>query len=243
VTLPRAVNAPELIDEEAHDPRELAQSLGHVAAVNRWLGGTRALLQHVRPFMVPGRVTRILDVGTGSGDLPHSLAQWARVHERAVQIVATDVHPQMVAIARATCANDPEITIEKADARALDFPDSSFDVATLSLTLHHFDDAEQIQILRELARVTRSAVIVNELHRTRLNYAGARLLALTVWRGNRLTRHDGPLSVLRAFTRSELLELCAAAGMNGRIYTRFFQRMILVATPSAKAAAAKTELK
>ena len=102
-------------------------------------------------------------------------------------------------------------------------------IALLSLTLHHFDGTDQVQVLREAARVAGRAVIVNELERCRTNLYGARLLAATRWRGNRLTRHDGPLSVLRAFTRTELAALAAAAGLRvARLERRFFYRLVLV---------------
>lgn len=227
----RAERAPELLDEQDHDPAELAQSLAQVAAVNRWLGGTRSLLAHLTPLLHAESTTRILDVGTGSADLPRRITDWARANSRAVQITATDVHPQMRAIAARACSAYPEIVIEPADALAVPYPNKSFDIATLSLTLHHFDGEQQIRALSELARVTRTAVIVNELRRSRLNYVGARLMALTLWRGNRLTRHDGPLSVRRAFTPDELARLCAAARLGGRVYRHYFQRIVFVGTP------------
>lgn len=227
----RAEHAPELLDEREHDPAELAQSLAQVAAVNEWLGGTRSLLQHLTPLLQPGRTTRILDVGTGSADLPRKIVDWARAHSRDVRIVATDVHPQMREIAAEACKNYPEITIQPADALGLDFESKSFDIATLSLTLHHFDGEQQVRVLRELARVTRDAVIVNELRRTRLNYMGARVMAMTFWRSNRLTRHDGPLSVKRAFTPDELARLGAAARLSGQVYRHYFQRIVFVGIP------------
>jgi hypothetical protein len=98
----------------------------------------------------------------------------------------------------------------------------------LSLTLHHFEHADQIRALREAARVARRSVIVNELERCRPNYWGARLLAATRWRRNRLTRHDGPLSVLRAFTPAELAGLAAEAGLGEcTVDRRYFFRLVL----------------
>lgn len=241
--LVRADHAPELLDEADYDERELEQSLEDVAAVNRWLGGVRAVLKHVSPFMRADRTTRILDVGTASADLPCAVVRWARHNGLTTEIVATDLHPQMLAIARRRCAAFSEITVQSANALALEFGDKTFDVATLSLTLHHFDGDQQVTVLKELARVTRSAVIVNDLRRSRLNYLGAKLLSHTFWHGNRLTRHDGPLSVLRAFLPSDLMEICTRAGMTGRVYSHYFQRLVLVAIPAAHEAAASTELK
>lgn len=228
MSIARARNAPELLDEPTHDARVLRQSLDHVAAVNRWLGGERALLAHVTPLLRQDRVTRLLDVGTGSADLPRAIVSWARRHARRVEIIATDIHPQMREIAREACRGFPEISIEAADAKALAYADRSFDAALLSLTLHHFDEEEQKTILKQLVRVSRESVIVNELLRSRLNYIGARLLALTFWRRNPLTRHDGPLSVLRAFTPDELLQLGNGAGRSAQVYRHFFQRIVMV---------------
>jgi SAM-dependent methyltransferase len=226
--LPRAEHAPELLDEAVHDPHELTQSLGQVATVNKWLGGTGALLRYLAPFLETERPTRILDIGTGSADLPRAVTRWSRRQNRRVEITATDVHPQMRAIATAACASFAEIRVETADALALPFADRSFDVVTLSLTLHHFDGEQQLRVLREAARVARLAIIVNELRRSRINYLGARLLAATVWRGNRLTRHDGPLSVLRAFTPAELLALVQSVGLNASVHAHYFQRIVVV---------------
>ena len=227
-TFPRAEHAPELLDEQHHDPLELAHSLGQVAAVNRWLGGARSLLVHLAPLLRADRTTHILDVGTGSADLPRRIVDHARARDRSVRITATDVHPQMRELAASACHAYPEITVGAADALSLPYDHDSFDVATLSLTLHHFDGEQQLRVLRELARVSRGTVIVNDLERNRLNYAGARLMALTLWRGNRLTRHDGPLSVRRAFTPAELYRLGTDAGMHGEVHRHFFQRLVFV---------------
>lgn len=225
--IPRRHGAEELLDAPVHDPRLLGQSLAHVATVNRWLGGRRALLRALEPRLRDG--TRILDIGTGSGDLPRAVARLARRRAVRVRITATDLHPQMRARAEAECSGFPEITVASADALALPFERDAFDVVLLSMVLHHLDDADAAAALREAARVA-PAVIVNELHRTRLNYAGARLLAGTVWAANPITRHDGPLSVLRAYVPTELDALARAAGLRVlELRRRWFQRIVLVA--------------
>jgi SAM-dependent methyltransferase len=223
----RLDHAPELLDDAAHDPRELEQSLDQVAEVNRLLGGRRAVWLALQPLLGDARTTTILDVGTGSADIPLDIVR--RAGSR-VRICATDLHPQMREIASRRTASQPAITVQAADALALPFDDDAFDVVLLSLTLHHFEDAGQQAVLREAARVARRAVIINELERCRANWYGAQFLARTRWRGNRLTRHDGPLSVLRAFTLPELVAMVGRAGLRvehaGR---RFFYRLVVVA--------------
>lgn len=228
--LPRLDHAREYLDEPLHDPAELEASLDDVAAVNRWFGGRRALLEHLPALLPADRPPRILDAGTGSADLPRAIVAWARRHGRRVRIVAADIHPQTLEIARRRSLPYPEITTAVADARRLPFADRSFDVALLSMTLHHLEGEGQTTALRELARVARCGVLVGELERSWPSYLAARLLAATIWRDNRLTRHDGPVSVLRAFTAAELLALARRAGLaDPRVFRHPLFRLVLVA--------------
>ncbi len=226
MTLPR-VRATERLDDPDLDERELADSLRHVGEVNRWLGGTRALVREL-DRRLPPRTADVLDVGTGAADVPRALV---RNYGDRLRITGLDPNPRTLAIARANTARLP-ISLVQGDARDLPFPDRSFDFSLITLTLHHLDDDDAVRTLREMARVTRIAVIVNELERNRANLLGARLLAATWWRRNPTTRHDGPVSVLRAYKRRELLELARAAGLRRpRVDRRFFFRLVLVAAP------------
>lgn len=224
----RVSEAVEFIDQP-QDDYALEVSLDHVAAVNRWLGGTRALLGALRPMLPPRGDVLILDVGTGSADLPLEVARLVRRHGLRIKMVAVDRHPQTVRIAEARTREHSELHVCRADVLQLPFADDTFDFAVFALTLHHLPDAAQAPALRELGRVTRRAVLVSELERAWPHYLGARLLAATLWRGNALTRHDAPLSVLRAFTPTELRERARAAGWTRvRVLRRFFYRLVLV---------------
>jgi hypothetical protein len=63
-----------------------------------------------------------------------------------------------------------------------------------------------------MARVARRGVIVNDLSRGRLALAGARVMTSLLTR-HRLTRHDGPLSVQRAYTIKEMRAFIVVAGL------------------------------
>jgi len=230
-TLPRMAGA-ELMDEPAQDPGELARSLEDLRAVNRWLGGTRVALHHLRDLVRrhPRGEYRILDIATGSGDIPLEVARWARGEDVQVRIVATDNHPATMQVARQHTAAEPSIAVETADALRLPYADDSFDVALLSTALHHFDaERDCMRVLREMHRVSRVGFVVNDLARSRTALLGARLLAVTAWRTHPVTRHDGPLSVRRSFTPAELRALAARAGFpNARVHAHFPFRLALV---------------
>jgi SAM-dependent methyltransferase len=229
--LPRTAGA-ELMDQPAQDRAELARSLDDLRGVNRWLGGTRVILHHLADLVArhPRDAYRILDVATGSGDIPREIARWARGEDVPVQIVATDNHATTLAFAREHTAAEPDVRVEEADALRLPYADGSFDFVLLSTALHHFDDERDcIRVLREMHRVSRIALVVNDLARSRTALLGARLLAATFWRRHPVTRHDGPLSVRRSFTPDELRALSARAGFaNGRVKAHFPFRLSLV---------------
>ncbi|HEX2167504.1 MAG TPA: methyltransferase domain-containing protein [Longimicrobiales bacterium] len=225
----RLEHAPELLDAPYHDRAELEQSLDQVAEVNRLLGGTRAVLRTLEDIAPGPDDLEILDIGTGSADIPIAIDRWAREQSRTVRITATDLHPQMIEIAKDRTRRISSIRVAPADALQLPYAADSFDIVLLSLTLHHFERDDQMRALRAAAHTARRAVIVNELERCVANYAGARILAATRWRGNRLTRHDGPLSVLRAFKAAELRALAEEAGLKVEdIRRRFFHRIVMV---------------
>jgi ubiquinone/menaquinone biosynthesis C-methylase UbiE len=232
--LRRVEGAAERMDQPGVDHDQLLRSLRQVAAVNRWLGGRRALLRHLDRVLPAGPVT-ILDVGTGSADLPRAIS--ARLGGRApLRVIGLDRHPITLDAARRGTAASDAIRLCRGDALALPFADRSVDFALLSMTLHHFDGDQQLAVLRELGRVARRAVIVGDLVRSWPAYLAARLLAATVWRSNPITRHDGPLSVRRAFTASELRELGRQAGLRAVEVGRYpFFRLLMHGLPPAAA--------
>ena len=214
-SLPR-IAGEERMDAPDVDPRELARSLADLRGVNRWLGGTRVVLHHLARLVAahPRREYRVLDVATGSGDIPLHVAAWGRRRGLRIRVVATDSHPATLAEARARVAADPDVTAEPADAMALPYDADSFDFVLCSTALHHFNtDDECVRVLRELDRVARQGGVVNDLRRSRAALVGAHLLAATVWRTHPITRNDGPLSVRRAFTPGELRRLARETEM------------------------------
>lgn len=198
------------MDRQDVDPAALRGALRHVEQVNRWLGGRRALLHHLEWGLEAGG--RLLDVGTGSADLPVAVADHASSRGRSVSITCVDSHPSTASVARERVRGRDDIRVLCGDGLHLPFPDGAFDLALLSMTLHHMDGPALTGILSELGRVARGGrILVGELERSLPHYLGARVLAATIWRSNPVTRHDGPISVLRGFSPTELVDLAQRA--------------------------------
>lgn len=209
----------ELMDRPEADPAELDRTLEDLRGVNRWLGATRSILKRLAALAgrVQARPIRILDVASGSADIPLEVARWGRRAGVELRVTATDLHSRTLQLAAERVAPDPWVSAERADALSLRYPDAAFDIAICSTALHHFSRGQAVIVLRELARVSSCAVIVGDLRRSRAALLGARILAASVWRRHPITRHDAPLSVRSSFTAAELRELASEAGLDGAI--------------------------
>ena len=96
------------------------------------------------------------------------------------------------------------------DASNLDFAP---DFVISSLVAHHMIDAELVGFLRWMEATAVRGWLINDLHRHWLAWAGFGLFA-GVMRWHPIVRHDGALSVRRAFVRADWDRLLAAAGLN-----------------------------
>lgn len=224
--MPPRTLEPELVDGPVQDLAELADSLAKMSQANRWLGGQRALEAHLAPLLSATPLARVLDVGTGDARTPARLRAWSKRHGCRWRLIGLDPNPQAISVANA--ASPGCLPLVRGDGLTLPFFDDTFDAVVCMLMIHHFDDSGAVRLVREMARVSRGLVLVNDLERTRPNYLGARLLAETLWRNDRLARYDGPASVRRSFTAEELLAIGKEAGLeNARVGRHFFYRVVL----------------
>ncbi|MFL6414720.1 MAG: methyltransferase domain-containing protein [Bryobacteraceae bacterium] len=198
---------PELLDSA--DPDEARKNLADLVQINTKFGGHSTIRKLIRSVATPNDAFTLLDVGAASGDT-------ARVITRAfpnASVTCADYNGVNLA-----AAPQPKLL---ADAFRLPFPDRSFDFVLCSLFLHHFKDAEVVDLIRGMYTVARRAILVCDLERHLLPYV---FLPATrpLFRWQRITLHDGPISVRAAFRERELAELARQAGVS-KIATRVYR--------------------
>jgi ubiquinone/menaquinone biosynthesis C-methylase UbiE len=210
------------MDEPVDDVDELAGNLRDIAFANARLGGTAPVVRALRRL---GART-VLDVGSGAGDVPFALVRDGELRGVDVRVTCLDSSEQMLAIARRATRAHSALTFVLGDGAALPFGGGAFDVVTCTLALHHFQPDAARALLREMRRVARITPLVCDLRRS-----GAAFAATWLWSRtsrNRLTRHDAPLSVRRAYTPGEALALAREAGWRApRVRREPFFRMTL----------------
>jgi ubiquinone/menaquinone biosynthesis C-methylase UbiE len=192
----------------------LAEDLRNLRVINRYLGCHRNVLRGVARLVRAERLQNftLLDVGTGSADIPGAIVRWAERNGVGARVVALEREAVSVDEAAEQTRGSSAISLLRGDAMAPPFGAACFDFVLASQLLHHFPDDQIIALLRGWARLARRAIIVNDLVRHRLAYHGIRWLTKT-FTHNPMTRTDGPLSVARSCTIAEWRALFCRAGV------------------------------
>jgi ubiquinone/menaquinone biosynthesis C-methylase UbiE len=204
-------NETELMDDLSRPDSEFVEAYNELTAINKHLGGIRA----VERFL-PEDAISVLDVASGACDVGEAL-----VSRRKCRVVSLDLNPRGLTFAAQTA---PVV----GDALQLPFADNSFDAVICSLFFHHLTNAESISVLREMWRVARRTVIVNDLHRNRVAHASIRILSALFSRST-MFRNDSAVSVRRAYRPGELADVAEKAGVPAHVYRSFPYRLVLVA--------------
>lgn len=199
----KRIPTPELLDTDAGTPREVADSLVDLRMFNRWFGGTDCTSRLVERVARDTRSNSLswLDVAAGAGYVPRAVRD--RLSRRGIRVDVT-----LLDRAASHIGNGGGSVV--GDALALPFRDSSFDLVSSELFVHHLSPDQVVQFAREGLRVCRKAILINDLIRDPMHLALA-YAGFPLYR-SRLTRHDAPASVQQAYTPDEMRAMLSQAG-------------------------------
>jgi 2-polyprenyl-3-methyl-5-hydroxy-6-metoxy-1,4-benzoquinol methylase len=209
----------ELMDRPQPVTAELASDLRNLRELNRHFGSHALIMHFLRRWIQPGAQLRVLDLATGSGDIPRLVIDHAREVGAKVTVDAIDQQSSTLEIARGLSADYPEIDFKEGDVLSFG-EDGQYDIVLCSLALHHFDEPTAVRLLERCRRLSKRFVLVSDLRRCFLATVGVYLLTALIYR-DPMTRNDGRLSAARAFSFRELGLLGERAGWRNFGHRKF----------------------
>jgi 2-polyprenyl-3-methyl-5-hydroxy-6-metoxy-1,4-benzoquinol methylase len=196
----------ELMDDPACDPARLRATLQRFETINRLVAGWGAVYRtRLGPYLA-GRThpVRVLDLGSGGGDVVAGLAERAARDGLEVQWTGVDPDPRAHDVAMRRLRR-PDVTFRCADAATLVSEGASFDAVLSNHVLHHLD-AEVAAFLEASQTLSRGIVLHGDIARSRLAY-GLYAIGITPFATGTFLRTDGLRSIRRSFTPRELQRL------------------------------------
>lgn len=207
---------PELMDEPC-SYEEFRDCLRDLAQVNRFTRAYRPTLAFLDRVVACGRLSgplRILDVGSGGGDMLRHVARWARERGIAVKMTGIDLNPYAAQAAQEFSERErpaAEIRWVTGDVFAY-APLEEIDIVTSSLFTHHLNSDGVVRFIGWMETRARLGWYVNDLERSARAARWFSVLA-AMMRWHRFVRHDGPVSLQRAFREEDWRKMLVESGV------------------------------
>jgi 2-polyprenyl-3-methyl-5-hydroxy-6-metoxy-1,4-benzoquinol methylase len=206
----------EIMDDLACDGEVVFQTLKELDVINQWLGGNAVTLNALKKSWdaIPKEYSiTIADLGCGSGELLRIISKLADRENRKVKLIGFDANPNIVEYARTHSNGFGNIAFETVNVFSKEFQKQKFDFVLATLFMHHFNETELVTLFSTLREQTQSTIIINDIHRHPLAYYSIQGLTKMFSR-SAMVKFDAPLSVLRAFKKTEWIEVMRKSGID-----------------------------
>lgn len=225
-------NEKELMDEMHLTQAQWQHIFTSIGWINRYLVRINSFIKPIQILLknAPSESTPITvaDFACGDGQILHKMAIWAKKKSLPLLFFGYDTNPYLLHIAPKNDAALP-ITLKNQDIMSPKFTQQSFDIITCNFFCHHLSDEQLIIFFKQLHQQARIGVIINDLHRHRLAYAGF-YLSYLIKNFSPLARHDGFISIRRGFRKREIISLLQQAGIKHyqvKWHFPFFYRILI----------------
>lgn len=200
----------EIMDDLNCKGEVVDQTLRELEFINRTLGGNAVTVNGVKELLREKNIeaVSIMDLGCGGGDMLKLLKHELKIN---ASFMGIDANPNIVAYAIQN-NQDSSISFETVNILSDKFSALMCDVTIATLFFHHFDDDQLAKIFKQLKKQSRIGIVINDLHRHPLAYYSIKLLT-RLFSKSSMVKYDAPLSVLRGFTRKELIDILNKTGI------------------------------
>jgi len=203
----------EIMDDLQCSGEVVDQTLRELEVINTWLGGNQVTingLEKLLNLISTSEEITIIDVGCGGGDMLRLIDRWAKRKNKKVKLIGIDANPNIIDFAKNNLSDFPHIEFKAIDIFSPEFQSIKCDVVIGTLFFHHFDQEQLGSFFAELKKQVRIGIVINDIHRHTLAYYSIKMLT-GLFSKSAMVKFDAPLSVLRAFTKNELMEILSDA--------------------------------
>jgi 2-polyprenyl-3-methyl-5-hydroxy-6-metoxy-1,4-benzoquinol methylase len=194
----------EIMDDLNCEGEVVNQTLRELEIINRLLGGNDVTIDGLSKLVKSKKQKiKIADLGCGSGEMLRLIYRWARKNSIDVELTGYDANPFIVQYATNHTPNSYNIKFRATDIFSEEFSNEKFDVIVGTLFFHHFTNEQLSFFFRQIQSQVSLGFIINDIHRHWLAYYSIKALTKVLSRSE-MVRNDGPLSVLRAFSKKDL---------------------------------------
>ena len=201
----------EIMDNFQLDHDQIDGALDELEVINIWLGGYQVTLNGLKKLKLQNDL-HLSDWGCGGGDLLRKISKWSK--NKGIQIKLTGIDATQSAVEYATEKSTSYSEIRYVLADVMDDMKKvpMCDVVISCLFTHHFDNESWIKLVQNMYKCASKAVIINDIHRHWLAYYSIGFLT-GLFSKSKMVKHDARLSVLRSFSKTELINLLNQAGI------------------------------
>lgn len=203
----------EIMDDLHCSGEVVDQTLRELEVINTWLGGNQVTINGIAKLFEnidQSKEVTLVDVGCGGGDLLRLIDRWVKKKNKKMKLIGIDANPNIIAFARNNLKDLPHIEFKDIDIFSPEFQSIKCDIMVGTLFFHHFSQQQLSSFIKESKKQIRVGVVINDIHRHTFAYHSIKILT-RLFSKSAMVKFDAPLSVLRAFTKNELIEILSNA--------------------------------
>jgi ubiquinone/menaquinone biosynthesis C-methylase UbiE len=205
----------EIMDDLSCSGKIVDQSLTELDIINKWLGGNEVTINALDQLLKNGNKNKIIsiaDLGCGSGEMLRLVRQWGGRNGYTFILTGIDANSNIVNYARNHLMQYSNIELISMNVLGEEFKKRKFDIVLSTLFFHHFSSRQLIEFFKQLKDQVSIGFIINDIHRHWFAYHSIKLITKFFSRSP-MVKSDAPLSVLRAFSRDDLITILTSAGI------------------------------
>jgi hypothetical protein len=192
----------EILDIYDLSPAELKKVYNFIERVNRFYGGRRVIRKFLEHEVSNNRVADnicILDLASGSCDIPIYISEWAMTKGIRMEYTCLEKNKCIVK------ETNDKINTDKIKVLENDVffykPEKMYDYVTVSMFMHHLNIREIIEVINKYREITKIAFVINDLLRSPVFYLMAWFRTIF---SSAVVKNDARLSIKNGFTIKEI---------------------------------------